>query len=85
MDLSRTIIQQIDVADKRQFDYAIDQAKKEESRKKFTTICGAIVAIVGFGLTGYLAMHGHEFVALTVSLPLATILAIIVGNKVIGN
>jgi hypothetical protein len=85
MDLSKTIIQQIDIADKRQFDYAVDQAKKEESRKTFTSICGTLVAIVGFGLTAYLAMHGHEMISLTISLPLATILAIIVGNKVIGS
>jgi hypothetical protein len=30
-------------------------------------------------------MNGHEMIALTVSLPLATILAIIVGNKIVGS
>lgn len=85
MELSKTIIQQIDTADKRQFDYAIDQAKKEESRRTFTTVCATIVTAVGFGLTAYLAMNGHEMIAVTISLPLATILAIIVGNKIIGS
>src|SRR5215469_8282070 len=85
MDLSKTIIQQIDVADKRQFDYALDQAKKDGTRKTQTTICGTIVAVIGFGFTAYLAMNGHEMIALSISLPLATILAIIVGNKLVGG
>ncbi len=67
------------------FSSLLDQSKREESVRRWTVLCGSVIALGGFGLTTYLAMHGHEMVAMTVSLPLATILAIIVGNKVIGS
>lgn len=45
---------------------------------------GSVIAIAGFAATVYLATSGHEMIALTISLPLATILAIIVGNRFLG-
>jgi hypothetical protein len=81
VDLSKVIVNQIDVADKRQFDYAVEQAKSETAGKKMAIICGAAITLAGFGATAYLAGHGHEMISLTVSLPLSTILAIIVGRR----
>lgn len=57
---------------------------RERFRSEFAEPAGSVIAVLGFGFTAYLAMQGHEMIALTISLPLATILAIIVGNKVIG-
>ena len=84
MDLSKRIIDQIDVADKRQFDYAIEDAKSVKSGKRAAMAWGSVIAIAGFTATVFLAMNGHEMIALTISLPLATILAIIVGNRFLG-
>lgn len=81
VELSRVIVQQIDVADKRQFDYAIQQNKSSCSGKKTALMCGSVIALGGFGATIFLGMHGHEFIALSIALPLATILAVIVGNR----
>lgn len=84
VELSKTIIQQIDVADKRQFDFAVQQEATSRSGKKIAICCGSVVAVIGFAATAYLAANGHELVALSISLPLATILAIIVGNRFLG-
>jgi len=81
VELSKVIVQQIDTADKRQFDYAISQANSEHSGKKIAVICGSAVAILGFSVTAYLALHGQVVPALSISLPLATILAVIVGRR----
>ena len=81
VELSKIIVKQIDIADKRQFEYAIEQAKADCSGKKMALVCGAAIALGGFGGTIYLGMHGHEFIALSIALPLGTILAVIVGNR----
>ena len=81
VELSKVIVQQIDTADKRQFDYAISQAKSEHDGKKLAIACGSAVAILGFSVKGYLALHGQVVPALSISLPLATILAVIVGKR----
>jgi hypothetical protein len=81
VELSKLIVGQIDTADKRQFDYAIQQTEREIAGKKLAMICGSAVTLIGFGVAAYLGINGHEFVALSVSLPLATILAVIVGRR----
>ena len=83
VDLSQEILNRMDTFDKRQFDYAMAQAVRRDSTRKRTVTYGSLVAIVGFIITAYLAINGHELVAVTISIPLATILAIIVGSKLI--
>ena len=84
LDLSKSILGQLDVMDKRHFDFAMDQAKKEGSKAKLSTICGLIITVAGFSVSGYLALHGQPLVGLSISTPLATILAIVVGNRFIS-
>ncbi len=84
VELSKTIINQIDVADKRQFDFAIEQETTSRTGKKIAICCGSAVAIIGFAATAYLAANGHEVAAMSISLPLATIIAVIVGNRFLG-
>ena len=84
MDLSKRIIEQIDVADKRQFEYAVAEANSQKSGKRTAICIGAIIAVAGFAATVFLASNGHEIIALSISLPLATILAVIVGNRFLG-
>jgi hypothetical protein len=81
VELSKAIIQQIDNADKRQFDYVIEQANKEQSGKKMAIIAGSIVTVLGFAATAYLSLHGQTIAGLSISLPLATILAVLVGKR----
>jgi hypothetical protein len=81
VELSKVIVQQIDTADKRQFGFAISQATSERHGKKLAMLCGSIIAVAGFSATAYMGMHAHELIALSISLPLATILAVIVGKR----
>ena len=81
MDLSKAIIAQIDVADRRQFDYAMEAARKEQSGKRLAIICGALIAVAGYGATTWLAIHGQSVAALSISLPLTTVLAMVIGNR----
>lgn len=81
VELSKMIVTQIDVADKRQFDYAIKQTETETSGKKLAIVCGSLVALIGFVAAAYLGTHGQMAIALSISLPITTILAILVGKR----
>ena len=75
------IVKQIDATDQRHFDYAMESVKRSTSGKKVAIWCGGLIFFVGVAATTFLATHGHEISALTISLPLATILAVVVGNR----
>ena len=81
VDISKRIVDQIDATDKRHFDYAMDGVKRSASGKKVAICVGAVVSVAGFAATTFLAIYGHEIVALSVALPLATIIAMIVGRR----
>jgi len=81
MELTKLILSQTDAMDQRHYDFALLHVKTESRRNNIGTICGAIVAVIGFSLGGYLALRGQVMVGLSITLPLATILAIIVGNR----
>ncbi len=85
VDLSKSILIQMDRFDERQFKFAMDQAKKLDSTRRRILFSGSSVAIIGFAIAAYLALNGHTFVAMSISIPLATILAVIVGNKIVGS
>jgi hypothetical protein len=83
VELSKQILKITDDQDERHFQFAKERLNRSEGENKRNVILGSLVVLVGFGLTGYLAMHSHEFVSLTISLPLATIVAMLVGNRVL--
>jgi hypothetical protein len=59
----------------------MNQAKMEDAGRELSIKLGSVIALAGFIAAGVLAMYGHELAAVTISLPLATILAVIVGNR----
>ena len=65
---------------KRHFDYAMDDAHRSERASRRSIVAGSIIACCGIASTVYLVSTGHEIVALTISLPLATIISILVGR-----
>ena len=85
IDLSKSILMQMDRFDERQFKFAMDQAKKLDATRRRILLSASSVAIIGFATAAYLALNGHTFVAMSISIPLATILAVIVGNKIVGS
>jgi hypothetical protein len=81
--LSQQILKISDDQDERHFIFSKEKLNRMEGQSRRNLFVGSFVVLVGFGLTGYLAMHSHELVALTISLPLATIVAMLVGNRIL--
>ena len=80
-ELTKQIIQAMDVIDKRHFDFAMDAAEKGSASDKRNTIVGGIIAVVGIGGAVFLGVTGHEAIAVAVAAPIATIIAVVVGRK----
>jgi hypothetical protein len=85
MELTKMILDQAESTDKRHFEFALAQANSEDRGKKLCIWIGGFVALAGFAGASYLGIHGHEIAALSISLPLVTILAMIVGNRFLDN
>jgi hypothetical protein len=83
VELSQQILKISDDQDERHFIFSKEKLNRMEGQSRRNLFVGSFVVLVGFGLTGYLAMHSHELVALTISLPLATIVAMLVGNRIL--
>lgn len=84
VDLSKAIIAHAVDADRRSFEFAMNEARSERQGKKLAMIVGGLVTVLGIGGAIYLGMNNHPIIALSVALPLATIVAMLVGNRFIG-
>lgn len=82
-ELTKDILKLSDVIDKRHFDYATSMAAKRSARDKIGMVIGGAIAILGIGGAIYLGTNGHDMIAMSISLPLATILAVVVGRRLI--
>ncbi|HWZ44408.1 MAG TPA: hypothetical protein VNW97_13100 [Candidatus Saccharimonadales bacterium] len=85
LEISKAIIAQTDAADKRQFDYAMEDIRRSSLGKRIAIASGSVVAIVGYAVSGYLAAHGQALVAACIAAPITTVLAVIVGNRFLDN
>ena len=81
LEISKEIISQNDSADKRQFDYAMEEIKHSSGGKRLSVICGSVVTAIAYGIAGYLATHEQTMVAACIALPVTTVLAVIIGNR----
>ena len=84
LGLSKAILHQADVIDERHYKYAMDRANKDSTGKKWAMSIGGVITVAGFAISAYLAGSGNTFAAVSISLPLGTILAIVVGNRFLG-
>ena len=83
VDLSKQILKMNDDQDERHGQFSKKKLNRIEGQNKGNLYPGSFVILTGFGLTGFLAMKSHEFVALTISLPLATTVAMLAGNRML--
>ena len=83
-ELSKAILHQADVIDERHYKYAMDRANRDSTGKKWAMSIGGVITVAGFAVSAYLAGSGNTVAAVSISLPLATILAILVGNRFLG-
>ena len=82
-ELTKDILRLSDVIDKRHFDHATNMIDKRSARDKISMVIGGAIALLGIGGAIYLGTTGHDMIALSISLPLATILAVVVGRKLL--
>jgi hypothetical protein len=85
MELSKSILKQMDSMDQRHYDYAVTQVQTETKRGTIRAICGSVIAMAGFLIAAYLGLHGQVILGLSISMPLATIIALVVGNRFLGK
>lgn len=85
MELSKNILEKMDAIDERHYNFAVKHIDIETKRGTIRAICGTLIALLGFGTSAYLATHNQTLAGLTISLPLATIIAVVVGNRFIGR
>ena len=83
-ELSKAIFHQADVIDERHYKYAMDRANRDSTGKKWAMSIGGVITVAGFAVSAYLAGSWNTVAAVSISLPLATILAILVGNRFLG-
>ena len=83
VDLSKTIIEQVDKMDRRHFEWAMERARRSDVTHNRGMIIGGFVAVVGISGVIYLAAQGHEVVAAILGTFLATILAVVLGNRIL--
>jgi hypothetical protein len=84
IDLSKTILNNADVIDKRHFDFAMCQAEREDRGKKTGMMIGGAVTVAAYAAAAFLAYSGHDVVAAVIAASVTSVLAVIVGNRVLG-
>jgi hypothetical protein len=81
VELSKRVLDHANELDKRAYEFAKERVGRDDQRGKRNLYLGSIIVVVAFLIAGYLSLHGHDFIASTISLPLVTLLAMLVGNK----
>ena len=81
VELSKAVLHHANVVDERQFKFAMAQSGRDSTGKKWATTVGGVITIAGFGAAAFLAYSGNTIAAISIALPLATILATVVGNR----
>jgi|CXWL01.1.fsa_nt_gi hypothetical protein len=82
-ELTKDILKLSDVLDKRHYDHATNLIDKRSARDRISMFIGGAIAFLGIGGAIYLGTTGHDIIALSISLPLATILAVVVGRRLL--
>jgi hypothetical protein len=85
VDLSKTIVSQVERMDKRHYELALERAKRAAAMRQHAMLIGGSVALAGIAATTYLASHGDGIVAGILGTFLATILSVVVGNRLMGD
>jgi hypothetical protein len=85
VELSKDTMAQLDRMDQRHFDWAMNQARTSQTVQEKAMVIGGVIAVLGLVAVTYLAATGHEIVAAILGTFLATILAVVVGNRLFGQ
>lgn len=83
VELYNSTLKYMDTVNNRRFEVAITESNRKGAAEKRNVWIGTLLSIVGLGCASLLAVSGHEEVALAVVTFLATIIAVVVGNKLL--
>lgn len=81
--LLESTLRHSDKMDQRRFEFAMDRAGRESDQSKRNALVGGLVAIAGFLVVSVLAYTGSEVAAGIVATFLATIIAVVIGSKLL--
>lgn len=84
VDLSKDVMRQADILDERHYQFAMAQSSRDASGKKWAMFVGGIITTSGFSAATLLAYSGNTIAAISIALPLATVLAVVIGNRFLG-
>lgn len=79
----QSTLEQMESVDRRRFEFAMAHSKREGAAERRNAWIGGSLGIAGLGCTCVLALLGHETVATAVVSFLATIIAVVVGSKLL--
>ena len=85
LQLAQSILKQWDVVDQRHYAFAMRQIESERKRSMLSILGGTLIAVAGFTVAGYLALHNQTQVALAMTTSLVTILATVIGNRFLSK
>ena len=79
----QSTLEHMESADSRRFEFAMAHSKREGTAEKRNVWIGGLLGIAGLVVACVLALRGHEAVAMAVVSFLATIIAVVVGSKLL--
>jgi len=84
-DLSKAIVAQVEAMDSRHFELAREKASSAATTKRQSVIIGGVLALAGLAAATYLAASGNGIVGGIIATFLATIIAVVIGSRFVGD
>lgn len=85
LDFHKSILDHMDRNESRRFEFIMDQASRKNASQRLYAFIGGSIALAGIAAATYLAAAGNESVAIAIATSLATIIAVVVGSKIIAD
>ncbi len=82
VDLSKTILRQVDEMDSRHFTFAMESSKKSAQVARIGIFVGGLIAVVGLCVGTYLCLHENAVVGGIIVTFLATTISHVVGSRI---
>lgn len=76
-------LEHMESVDRRRFEFKMAHSKREGAAERRNAWIGGLLGIAGLGSACVLALHGHVEVAMAVVASSATIIAVVVGSKLV--
>ena len=85
LDFHKSILDHMDRNESRRFEFIMDQASRKNASQRLYAFMGGSIALAGIAAATYLAAASNESVAIAIATSLATIIAVVVGSRIIAD